>query len=216
MKKYKTPREAETAYFGRPPSSHGATQPTSTQSSTQSSNVPTIVHLFEQLPLESQLQTISSLFSSYVSAKYNITIPDDYLEYSAMAMANLKCNARSNVLYNLAKGMGSRRADGSDSRFPVKRMPMGLIEYAASFFACDNLQSVSTCVVKMCLHKIVLQISCPLDYRLWQQSMYCHFGQKWVRMHCGPAWGVLHSVQEHSDEQFDARKQCTMEVIRAD
>ena len=45
-----------------------------------------------------------------------------------MAMANLRHNARSNVLYNLAKGMGTPRADGSDSRFPVKRMPMGLIE----------------------------------------------------------------------------------------
>ena len=34
------------------------------------------------------------------------------------------------------------REDESDSRFPIKRMPMGLVEYAADFFVADNLQSV--------------------------------------------------------------------------
>jgi len=45
-------------------------------------------------------------------------------------------------MYNLAKGVGTQRADGSDSRFPMKCMPMGLIEYAADFFANDNVQQV--------------------------------------------------------------------------
>ena len=36
-----------------------------------------------------------------------------------------------------------------------------------------------------------------------------------IRMHCGPAWGALHSVQEHSDEQFDPHKKYSMEVLRA-
>ena len=38
----------------------------------------------------------------------------------------------------LAEGGGTSREDGSDSRFPVTRMPMGLTEYAASIFASDN------------------------------------------------------------------------------
>jgi len=148
MKKYKTPREAETAYFGHPPSSHCATLSTFTHSSPQPSGVLTVVH---QLPLESQLQILSSLCFNYVSSKYSISVPDGYLEYSATAMANLRQNSRSNVLYDLAEELGTPRADGSDSRFPVKRMPMGLIKYAASFFACDNLQSVSMHIVILCL-----------------------------------------------------------------
>ena len=55
----------------------------------------------------------------------------------------LKDNHRSNILYNMAKAIGTIREDGSDSSLPVKRMPMGLLEYIASFFAVDNLQSVS-------------------------------------------------------------------------
>ena len=45
-------------------------------------------------------------------------------------------------MYNLAKGMGTLRDDKEDSRFPIKRMPMGLVEYTAQFFAFDNLQQV--------------------------------------------------------------------------
>ena len=36
-----------------------------------------------------------------------------------------------NVLYNLAKGMGTLRDDKEDSRFPIKHMPISLVEYAA-------------------------------------------------------------------------------------
>jgi len=41
----------------------------------------------------------------------------------------------------VAKGIGTMREDEKDSRFPTKRMPMGLVEYAADFYATDNLQS---------------------------------------------------------------------------
>ena len=51
-----------------------------------------------------------------------------------------------NVLYNLAKGLGTPRLDGSDSRFPAKRMPMGLVEYATNFFVADKMQQVYTTI----------------------------------------------------------------------
>ena len=57
-------------------------------------------------------------------------------------MLQLANNGRTNVLYNLAKGIGTLRQDEEDTRFPVKRMPMGLVEYTAQFFASDNLQQV--------------------------------------------------------------------------
>ena len=65
-------------------------------------------------------------------------------------MANLRHNSCSNILYNLAKGLGTPRTDGSDSRFHVKRMPIGLIEYTAKLFSFYyNLQSVSTHIVNL-------------------------------------------------------------------
>jgi len=108
MKLYKTPKEAETAYFGCQLSS----QPVSTKcvqmqscfTQTELPDASNVEYLFKELPLDSQLKLLSRLFSSFVSSKFGISVPNDYLEYSASAMANPRHNACSNVLYNLAMG----------------------------------------------------------------------------------------------------------------
>ena len=87
--------------------------------------------------------TLSKLFSVYLS-QFSLTVPDDFLGNAAGAMKRLSDGGRTNVLYNLAKGIGTLRPDQSDSRFPIKQMPFGLIEYTAQFFAADNLQQVNT------------------------------------------------------------------------
>ena len=61
-------------------------------------------------------------------------------------MAQLKHNEQGNVLYNLAKGLGTPRFNGSDSRFPAKRMPMDLVEYAMNFFVADIMQQLYTAI----------------------------------------------------------------------
>ena len=52
---------------------------------------------------------------------------------------------RSNVLYNLAKALGTMRDDQTDSLLPVKRMPMGLIEHCVNFFCCSHSEQVYVC-----------------------------------------------------------------------
>ena len=56
-----------------------------------------------------------------------------FLEVSASAMVKLKAGNKSNVVYNLAKGVGTNRLDEFESRFPVARVPMGLVEYTTNF-----------------------------------------------------------------------------------
>ena len=102
----------------------------------------TVMYMFNRLPVESQLTLLSDLFSSYLTNVYSLTVPKDFLCNAANAMLRLSDGGRTNVLYHLAKGIGTLRADKKDSRFPVKRMPMGLVEYIAQFFAVDNLQQV--------------------------------------------------------------------------
>ena len=68
------------------------------------------------------LHYISNLFSQYCN-KTGTSVPDDYLELSVSAMNQTRSSGRSNVLYSLAKGLGSERPDGSDSCFPSQRMP---------------------------------------------------------------------------------------------
>ena len=102
----------------------------------------TVMYMFSQLPAELQLTVLSELFSSYLSKMFSLTVPEDFLFYATNAMLRLSDGGRTNVLYNLAKGIGTLRPDKKDSRFPIKQMPMGLVEYIAQFFAVDNLQQV--------------------------------------------------------------------------
>ena len=101
-----------------------------------------VEYMFNQLPAESQLSTLSKLFSMYLS-QFSLTVPNDFLDNAASAMLRLSEGGRTNVLYNLAKGMGILQPDQSDSRFPIKQMPLGLVEYIVQFFATDNLQQVN-------------------------------------------------------------------------
>jgi len=95
--------------------------------------------LLNQFSRTDQLSILSKLFTKVV---LKVSVPDDFLVFAAKAMDCLKCNYRSNVLYKLAKDIGTMREDETDSRLPTKRMPMGPVEYAADFYANDNLQSV--------------------------------------------------------------------------
>ena len=55
-----------------------------------------------------------------------------------------------------------------------------------------------------------LQVSCPIDYRLWLQSMYVLFGTKWLKLHCGPMLNYAPIMQSSAampdDSQFHQSK----------
>ena len=106
-------------------------------------------NLLDALPMESLIEILSKLFTKY-SIAAGVSVRDDFLLLSVKAMLQLKRNYRNNVVYNLVKGLGTTRPDGSDSRFPTKMMPMGLVEYITNFFVADTVQQVgillSSCV----------------------------------------------------------------------
>ena len=51
---------------------------------------------------------------------------------AAQGMAQLKKAGRSNILYSLAKGLGTMRTSGSDSIFPSKQLVIGLVEHSVN------------------------------------------------------------------------------------
>ena len=73
-----------------------------------------------------------------------VEVCDDFLEVASSAMVRL---SRSNVVYNLAKGIGTSRKDEAESRFPVGIMPMGLVEYTANFFVAEDSNSVNYFII---------------------------------------------------------------------
>ena len=75
-----------------------------------------------------------------------VEVSGDFIELSAKAMVHLKESKRTNVLYSLAKDLGTLRCDESDTRFPTKRMPLGLLEYMVNFFEAEEMRKVDTIV----------------------------------------------------------------------
>ena len=72
------------------------------------------------------------MFSRFAECHSDVSVPSDYLHLSLKGMEKLKESKRVNVLYELSKGLGITRPDGSDTTFPTKRMPMGLLQYMVS------------------------------------------------------------------------------------
>ena len=167
-----------------------------TDTTDYASNLPS------QSSADSQLELLSKSYHRYMLANFAISVPDDFLSLAAKAMAQLRRSERTNVLYTLAKGIGTPREDGSDSRFPTRRMPMGLLEHIANFFVAEKMHMVSAASTSILFTTLIIIAnfwfkipSCPKDYRLWQQTMYVQFGQKWCKLHHGPLWRVVSSTQ---------------------
>lgn len=96
----------------------------------------------EQLSSDYSIEFLSCMFTRVCEEELGLKIPKDFLVLASSAMLHLSEKSRSNILYNLAKGIGTIREDGSDSRFPTQRMPMGLVEYTANYFVADDLNQV--------------------------------------------------------------------------
>ena len=101
----------------------------------------------DSLQPSQQLSILSQLFSLISQ----MSVPSDFLELTNHGMHHLKEHGRSNLIYQLARCVGTMRADGSDSLLPVKRMPTGLIEYVVNFFNAG----VGTKVCESILHQVL-------------------------------------------------------------
>lgn len=89
------------------------------------------------------------MFSLLCGKELGLVVPEDFLKFAVSAMQQLALNGHSNVLYSLVKGIGTIRKDHSDSCFPIKKMPMGLIEYACNFFVSENMNKVHSHILTL-------------------------------------------------------------------
>jgi len=94
------------------------------------------------LPPVQQPLVLSNLLCELLSNEYSAQVPSDFLKVAAEGMKHLhNCN-RSNVIYLIARALGTARDDQSDSLLPAKRMPMGLIEHTVNFFNAEHVNEV--------------------------------------------------------------------------
>ena len=103
-------------------------------------------------PLEAddQLDILSDMFSRFLKQRFQTKVPPgtgDFLKLVVQGIERLHASGRTNVIYLLAKALGTTLSDGSDSLLPTSRMPMGLVEYIVSFFTASSVQQVKHCSV---------------------------------------------------------------------
>ena len=89
-----------------------------------------LLDMLDQLPEESRLPLLSELFAAFLSIKSALSVPKDFLYLAAFVMIQLSEVGCTNILYNLAKEIGSMRPGFKISSY----VPcMGLVEYIAHF-----------------------------------------------------------------------------------
>lgn len=139
-----SPEAAEVHYnIGIHMSSLSVAETPGTSTQTEDNFVAQIVSMLDVLPESEQLQMIGQVLRELVlKMKLEIYVPNDFVSLSVSAIQHLKVCERSNILYGLAKGFGTKRSDNSDSLIPAKRMPTGLLEYLTTFFTSSHLTQV--------------------------------------------------------------------------
>lgn len=91
----------------------------------------------------------------------------DFLQSSLSAMKTLFDNKKHNLIYFLSKCF-----QDSTPRLPLNKMPYGLLDYNIRFFAKGSTQNLGI----------------EEHYVSWLETMFVHFGHKWLCLHRGPAW----------------------------
>lgn len=106
----------------------------------------------QQLISDCSMEYLSTIFAQVCEKKLGVKVPEDFLVLASSAIHRLSEKGRSNILYSLAKGIGTMREDGLDSRFPTQRMPMGLVEYTANFFVLNQVPLTYFVILTLIFH----------------------------------------------------------------
>ena len=92
------------------------------------------------------------MLTLYLQQNTQIQVPpSDFIHLGIQGMDRLHKADRMNVIYLIAKALGTARPDGSDSLLPTSRMPMGLIEHIANFFTATSVQQVQQHSLTSCI-----------------------------------------------------------------
>ena len=69
-------------------------------------------------------------------------VPSDLIELCCKGMDTSNLNIKENIIYYLAKGLGTPRQDGSGPQLPTVGMPFGLLSYNIRCFAMDYVNKL--------------------------------------------------------------------------
>lgn len=99
---------------------------------------------------------------------FNFVNPD-FIQTSLNAMNVLHDEKKHNLILKLCQCFQMDESKLS-TRMPMDKMPFGMIDYNVRFFASSQTR----------------KIICEEHYACWLETMFAHFGHKWLCLHRGP------------------------------
>ena len=110
---------------------------------TEEHGIAVCQQVFASLKFDQQLSFLSEAFCDYLKQNTHVQdVSHDFLQLVVEGMEQLHVADRTNVIYLLAKALGTLRPDSSESLLPTRRMPMGMLEYIVNFFTASSVQQV--------------------------------------------------------------------------
>ena len=174
----------------KPATSSGFCSPSIPKEQSKIEHVLSVCWLsLKSLPAPEQLKVLSTLFDMFLQSSTTLHKAPNFIEYSVKGMYHLVDCSRSNIIYLLTKSLGTLRPDKSDSVFPAKRMPMGLIEHCINFFNAPTIQQVS--ILFLCITYSIKPIHRFIARQTtgpgWRQCMFflVQNGLRYTQVPCG-------------------------------
>lgn len=152
--------------------------------------------LFRIMSLRLKRQLVTYLFRQFLRNTVSDVgflkfVGKDFLDISVQAMQKLYCAGKNNLVYLLSRcfqAPDDQPKSATATRLPLDRMPFGLLDYNIHFFATDTTVCLGT----------------EPHYARWLETMYAHFGHKWLCLFWGPTWQYKEDSQvTQSDREVD-------------
>ena len=106
--------------------------------------VDTMADLISWFKSTSADHMINEVLCYHAKTFHGVDMPGDFASMSIFGMKRLEATGKINVIFELVKGLGTMRSDGSDSCFPTSRMPMGMLQYMVQFFNAKPGENVGS------------------------------------------------------------------------
>lgn len=99
-----------------------------------------IIEAISDLKLPEQFSLVDKIFNSMAEDQGTFQC-NDFVSKSLIAMRHLQRNNKCNIMYGLAKDLGTFRSNG-ESLLNVHKMPFGLLAYNIMFFSAEHVYQV--------------------------------------------------------------------------
>lgn len=148
---------------------------------------------------EEVLNYLLKLFVETHGVDFFKFISRDFVSASPDGMRTLFEAGKQNIIHDLCKCFTEQPGSNAKTRMPMDRMPYGLVDYNIRFFAPDFTQKLGV----------------EEHYAKWMETIFSHFGHKWVALHRGPAWQyeIEDQAKDSTDSNIFSLKQESQPVV---